>query len=74
MATVALQSGVGFSVLRLLMKPFAAIGHFMVVLAESSDRMQRVQALNEMTDEQLAKKGLKREDIVRHIFADHMGL
>lgn len=74
MATIALQSGAGVSVLRLLMKPFAAIGSFLVALAESSHRMQRVQALNNLTDAQLAEKGLTREDIVRHVFADRMGL
>jgi len=67
MATVALPSGARFSVRRLLTKPFNAI-------AESSSRMQLVNQLNAMSDAQLAEKGLTREDIVRHVFADRIGL
>ncbi|MFY0597771.1 MAG: DUF1127 domain-containing protein [Cognatishimia sp.] len=74
MATVAIQSGASFSALRLLAKPFIAIGTFLVALAESSSRMQLVNQLNAMSDAQLAEKGLTREDIVRHVFADRMGL
>jgi len=74
MATVALPSGARFSVRRLLTKPFNAIGTFFVALAESSSRMQLVNQLNAMSDAQLAEKGLTREDIVRHVFADRIGL
>jgi len=42
----------------------------MVRIAERNPRYRKVQALSAMTDEQLAARGLKREDIVRHVFAD----
>lgn len=37
---------------------------------EAHPRMRRVQALQAMSDEKLAERGLKREDIVRHVFRD----
>lgn len=44
----------------------------MIVAAENSSRMKRIEALNAMTDEQLAERGLKRDEIVRHVFQDLM--
>lgn len=73
MATVAVQSGAGLSFLRAFAKPFSAINSFFIALAEAGSRMQRIEALNAMSDEDLAAKGLSREDIVRHVFADKMG-
>lgn len=73
MATVvAAQQSTASLALGLLIKPFIAIGNFLIVLGENSSRMQKVKTLNAMTDEQLAEKGLTREDIVRHVFADSM--
>jgi hypothetical protein len=51
---------------------FGKIGNGLIRLAESNQRVQRVQRLMDMSDDQLAKRGLKREDIVRHVFADSM--
>ncbi|WP_133485897.1 DUF1127 domain-containing protein [Aliiroseovarius marinus] len=51
---------------------FAAIGRGLVVAAENSSRMKRIEAFNAMTDEQLAERGLKRDEIVRHVFQDLM--
>ncbi|MGY9045646.1 hypothetical protein P775_21525 [Puniceibacterium antarcticum] len=36
--------------------------------AENQPRMRGVRALQAMSDAQLAERGLKREDIVRHVF------
>lgn len=74
MATAALHSAQGTSLLRILATPFSAFGRFLVFAAENSTRMQTIERLNAMTDEQLAAKGLTRETIVRHVFADRMGL
>ncbi|WOI55731.1 DUF1127 domain-containing protein [Palleronia sp. LCG004] len=49
---------------------FSAIGHGLIAMGENSSRYRRLQALNAMTDEQLAQRGLKRENLVRHVFAD----
>ncbi|MBT8153196.1 hypothetical protein KMP13_04690 [Epibacterium ulvae] len=51
-------------------KPFVALGKFLVQLGESNARVQVMRKLMEMSDEELAKRGLKREDIVQHVFAD----
>ncbi|SEN82325.1 DUF1127 domain-containing protein [Palleronia pelagia] len=49
---------------------FAQIGHGLVAMGENSSRYRRLTALNRLSDAQLAERGLKREDIVRHVFAD----
>lgn len=51
---------------------FAALGRAMIVAAENSSCMKRIEAFNAMTDEQLAERGLKRDEIVRHVFQDLM--
>jgi len=73
MATVALETGFGASALRLLTKPLTATFNFLIALAESNQRLRLATELNEMTDAQLAEKGLRREDIVHHVFKGHMG-
>ncbi|WP_420863123.1 DUF1127 domain-containing protein [Algirhabdus cladophorae] len=40
------------------------------VAVEANGRMARVEALQALSDEQLAAKGLRREDIARHVFSD----
>lgn len=50
---------------------FSAIGTALVALAEADSHVRRVQALNEKSDAELARMGLKREDIVRHVFGVH---
>lgn len=57
---------------KILATPFSAIGRFFVAIMENNSRIKRVDALNALTDEQLAKRGLRREDIVRHVFGDYM--
>ncbi|MBY6047671.1 DUF1127 domain-containing protein [Vannielia litorea] len=42
----------------------------LVAMAEANPRMKAVKRLSEMSDEQLDARGLKREDIVRHVFRD----
>lgn len=54
--------------------PFRAVGNFLVAIMESNSRVQYVDRLNEMSDEQLAERGIKREEIVQHVFRDHMHL
>ncbi|WP_292289404.1 DUF1127 domain-containing protein [Marivita sp.] len=39
-------------------------------IAESNWRIREVERLQSMTDEALAARGLKREDIARHVFRD----
>lgn len=58
----------GRSIARILIAPFAAIGRFMVLVAESGPRMQQVRRLNELSDEDLAALGTSRPEMVRKIF------
>lgn len=51
---------------------FTKIGNGLIRLAEANQRVQRCQRLMDLSDAQLAKRGMKREDIVRHVFADCM--
>lgn len=42
----------------------------MVRIANSNSRVRQVQYLSSLTDAQLEEKGLKREEIVHHVFRD----
>ncbi|MGO4914846.1 DUF1127 domain-containing protein [Pseudogemmobacter sp. W21_MBD1_M6] len=50
--------------------PFRAFFGLMVQIAESNTRMRQVEFLNGLSDAQLAKRGLTRDGIVRHVFGD----
>ncbi len=54
-----------------------ALTRFFRALARALDAQQSMEArraqilrLNRMTDAELAQKGIKREDIARHVFSD----
>ncbi|WP_371168362.1 DUF1127 domain-containing protein [Aliiroseovarius sp. 2305UL8-7] len=47
-----------------------AFGHAMMRASENSSRMRDVQALEARSDAELAKLGLSRADIPRHVFRD----
>ncbi|MFY0632441.1 MAG: DUF1127 domain-containing protein [Vannielia sp.] len=49
---------------------FNAVFTGLVAMAEANPRMKAVNRLSAMSDEELAARGLKREDIVRHVFRD----
>lgn len=51
-------------------KLFSAIGSGMIRITESSPRLRRVEALQAKSDEELAQMGLKRDQIVHHVFKD----
>lgn len=48
------------------------IGTFFVRLAENNVRARRIEYLQSLSDDQLHRIGLRREDIVRHVFSDVM--
>ena len=58
------------SVLKILAKPFVAIGNLLVAMGEANDRSRKVQDLMAMSDAELAERGIKRDQIVQHIFSD----
>lgn len=51
---------------------FTRFMEFLVTIAESNGRMRRVEFLSNLSDDELKARGLRREDIVRHVFADAM--
>ncbi|MSU90178.1 DUF1127 domain-containing protein [Rhodobacteraceae bacterium 2CG4] len=44
----------------------------LVEIGAASGRMQELERLQAMSDEELAELGLRREDIVRHVFRDRL--
>ncbi len=63
-------SGYARRIWRRLSILFAMLGNAMVAAASANRRLQLVQQLNEKSDEELARMGLRREDIVRRVFID----
>ncbi|MFU1478479.1 DUF1127 domain-containing protein [Roseovarius sp. C7] len=53
-----------------LHRGLAALGDALTSIVEHNGRLRRMQWLQDMSDEELAERGLKREDIVRHVFGD----
>lgn len=53
--------------LSILAKPFAAMGSFMVALAEASPRMRALERLNRVSDAELEARGLTRDGEIRRI-------
>ena len=49
---------------------FAAIGNAMIAASSNSSRLNKVEMLNAKSDAELAKMGIKRDDIVHHVFRD----
>ncbi len=52
----------------------ARIGAFLVAYGEAQARHGRIKALSALSDEELADRGLTRDGIVRHVFADKLYL
>lgn len=49
---------------------FKSIWNGLLYLGEHNSRVQKLNRLMDLSDEELARRGLKREDIVRHVFSD----
>jgi uncharacterized protein YjiS (DUF1127 family) len=78
MATTATNSSAGRTFSAAASQAFSALGRFMRSIAESSgrvaalnNRVRQAEALMAMSDEQLAQRGLRREEIVRHVFSNY---
>lgn len=50
----------------------AAVGEWFVAYARTRSRTDEVEFLEAKSDAELAKLGIKREDILRHVFRDLM--
>ena len=49
---------------------FSALGNALVHIGENSQKMRQINALQALSDEELANRGLKREDIARYVMSD----
>jgi len=74
MAHISTQPTAGFSILR----PLSAIGHglmaWMERIAVAISRLEEINHLQSLSDEELAERGIERERIVYHVFADRIGI
>ncbi len=49
-----------------------AFGKFLLAAAESDSRLNKMRALQDLSDEELAKMGLNRDDIPRYVFPGYL--
>ena len=63
-------SGRKTALLTTLRSFFSAIGEGIVAYMESHSRMDQIRRLDARSDRELAALGIRREDIVRHVFRD----
>ena len=59
-------------ILHLLGAPFRAISRGLIAHAEANAYVKEVDALNSLSDEALAERGLTRGEILRHVFRNHL--
>lgn len=52
----------------------AGLGQGFNAYLEKRSRIDEITALNALSDEDLLKRGIRRDDIPRHVFRDIMGL
>ena len=53
-----------------LSRVFRGIGDALITLTEANSRVRQAEALQALSDEELAKHGLKRQEIARYVFSD----
>jgi uncharacterized protein YjiS (DUF1127 family) len=70
MALTSVHPTVSFPVLATVGRFFAAIGNGLVSMGENSSRYRQVEALQALSDAELAKRGIERQNIVRVVYAD----
>ncbi|SET62530.1 DUF1127 domain-containing protein [Paracoccus homiensis] len=74
MAGTATVSNTAPSLGKILAAPFVATFRFLVLLAEASPTMRQLNQLSQTSDEELAKRGVSREDEVRRIMGVNSAL
>ena len=73
MALSTSQSHPQSSLLDILTAPFKYIGNTLIRIGEANYRVRQVEFLQSLSDEELVKRGLRREDIMRRVFSDFSG-
>ncbi|QBF30590.1 DUF1127 domain-containing protein [Thalassococcus sp. S3] len=70
MAYTSTQTG-GTSVFGLIGQFFSVIGNALVALGDANSKVRQLEALNALSDAELAERGLRREDIARTVFMNN---
>lgn len=70
MAYIATDAALNATPKGVVMRFFTAFGETLVLIGESNPRIRRIQALAALSDSELAARGLRREDIARHVLSD----
>ena len=68
------STGTGRSILAGIRTIPASIGRALIAMAAANPRLRRVEDLQALSDAQLAARGMRRENIVRVVFADVIAL
>jgi len=69
MAHITANAPAGASVQSAFGRFFSALGNGLVAMAENNSKMKQIRALEALSDADLAKRGIKREDIARHVLS-----
>jgi hypothetical protein len=70
MAHAAHYTPSALAVLHLIAKPFIALGNGLVAFRDANHRVQVFSQLMDLSDAQLADRGLNRSSLVQHVFSD----
>ncbi|MCW8842627.1 MAG: hypothetical protein OQK00_04345 [Rhodobacteraceae bacterium] len=70
MAYTTLHTGARSAILHNLAVPFIALGNALVRLGEANSRTKQVAYLQSLSDEDLAKRGITRDEIAHYVFKD----
>lgn len=70
MADTSIHTSTGFNFIAGLERFWSGLASSMETLAKTQSRVRQMEALSNLSDDQLAQRGMKREDIARHVFRD----
>lgn len=74
MADISTQAPATASITAPVRAFFSKLGAWFERITEANSKSREVQFLQSLSDQELAARGLKREDIVRHVFAGSLYL
>lgn len=74
MAHTTSQPSAGFSFTRPIVAFAHAFGAWIERIAEANSRQDEIKQLQSLSDEELARRGIRRDRIVYYVFADRIGI
>ena len=74
MTQTAHHTSTGFSVPGLIVSIVSSIYSTLIRVAEAQSRIRQIEFLQSLSDEELQKRGLRREQIVHQVFANSIWL